>query len=261
VHVQKANNLQIWNEELEPERRHVVIQVDENAAITGVRVVDGETLARLDTTGTLTRKYQASRLAGRTGSALVSAEDTAAFRALLMPVEALSPEELAVLDPLHPPESRKVLAIAPLYAQLQDLLGTRIARGELQERSRGAALQQRVCDLLGLPRYADHGQFPDVPCQALEVKAQWRPTIDLGLVTPDSTEEARGLAGLRHCDVRYCVAELEPRDGEFEITEIIVSTGESFFGEFRAFEGLKENRKLQMHLPPDFFTQSEPLPD
>ena len=99
-----------------------------------------------------------------------------------------------------------------------------------------------------------------VPCQALEVKAQSSPTIDLGLVTPDSTDEARGLSGLRHCDVRYCVAELAPRNLEFEITEIVVSTGKDFFREFRRFEGLRQNRKLQMHLPPDFFAQSERRP-
>lgn len=261
VHVQRANNLQIWNEELVPQRRHVVLRVDEEAVVTAVRVVDGETLARLDTTGTLTRKYQASRLAGRRGTLLVTEQDTALFEALLAPVDALSRETLSDLDPLHPPEPAKVLSIRALFANLQALRGIRVQRGELQERNRGAALQRHVCDLLGLPRYADHGQFPDIPCQALEVKAQSSRTVDLGLVTPASTEEARGLAGLRHSDVRYCVAELEPRDNEFEITEVVLATGERFFEEFRAFEGLRQNQKLQMHLPLDFFTQSEPLPD
>jgi hypothetical protein len=261
VHVQKANNLQIWNEELDPDRRHAILRVDDNAVITAVRVVDGETLARLDTTGTLTQKYQASRLGGHTGTKLVSTVDTERFQRLLTPVNELPREALADLDPLHPPERAKVLAIQPLFVVLQALPGRRLARAELQERNRGAALQRTVCDVLGLSHYADHGQFPDIPCQALEVKAQSSPTIDLGLVTPDSTDEARGLAGLRHCDVRYCVAELEPRDGEFEVTAVVVSAGEDFFREFRAFEGLRQNRKLQMHLPPDFFVQSEPLPD
>ena len=210
MHVQKANNLQIWNEELDPERRHVILRVDEDAIVTAVRAVDGETLARLDTTGTLTSKYQASRLAGKVGTKLVSVEDTDRFRTLLAPNVALSRETVASLDPLGPPERNKVLAIETLFVSLQSLRGNRVPRGELQERSRGEELQREVCDLLGLPRYADHGQFPDIPCQALEVKAQSSPTIDLGLVIPTSEEEARGLSGLRHCDVRYCVFELEP---------------------------------------------------
>lgn len=261
VHVQKANNLQIWNEELDPERRHAVLEVDDEAVITAVRVVDGETLARLDTTGTLTQKYQASRLAGHAGTSLVTAEDTARFRELLDAVERLPEAALAELDPLHPPERGKVLSIVVLFEMLMGLRGRRIVRRELQERNRGAALQRIVCDLLGLPRFADHGQFPDVPCQALEVKAQSSPTIDLGLVMPNSLEEARGLSGLRHCDVRYCVAELEAHGDEFEIADVVVTTGESFFEEFRAFEGLRTNQKLQIHLPNDFFVQSEPLPD
>ena len=192
----------------------------------------------------------------------MSAEDTKRFRMLLTPVELLSPDRLAMLDPLHPPERGNVLAIwttlreapsPPRYTHRK----RRAPKSEVvaQPFSGGSV----TCS--GFLGYADHGQFPDIPCQALEVKAQWRRTIDLGLVTPDSTEEARGLAGLRHCDVRDRVTELEPRDSEFEITEVVVSTGEAFFSEFRAFEGLKENRKLQMHLPPDFFAQSEPLPD
>src|SRR6266436_3771643 len=59
TYVQKSNNLQIWNEEITPTRRYVIIRVDEASKVIGVRVVTGEMVAKLDTTGTLTKEYQA----------------------------------------------------------------------------------------------------------------------------------------------------------------------------------------------------------
>jgi hypothetical protein len=254
--IQKSTNLQIWNDDIEdPTRRYVIVGVNADDVVTAVRVLDGETLARLDTTGTLTQKYQASRLSSSTGSKLVSDEDTAPFRAALAPVETLPPAERALLNPLAHPARGKMLSIRALHEELlAGLVGQRIPRAELQERRQGEALQKLVTTALGLPRYGDNGQFPDLPCQALEVKAQWRGTIDLGLVTPASTEPAPTLGGLRHCDARYLVTYLEPVGDEFEITHIVMSTGEAFFTEFRRFEGNIQNKKIQIHLPADFFT-------
>ena len=59
VYNQKANNLQVWNEDLDPNRRYVIIKISADDIIERVKVVDGATLAKLDTTGTLTQKYQA----------------------------------------------------------------------------------------------------------------------------------------------------------------------------------------------------------
>src|SRR6266540_286532 len=39
TYVQKSNNLQIWNEEITPTRRYVIIRVDESSRVIGVRVV------------------------------------------------------------------------------------------------------------------------------------------------------------------------------------------------------------------------------
>lgn len=75
TYVQKSNNLQIWNEEVVPTRRYVIIRLDEVSKVVGVRVVTGEMLAKLDTTGTLTRKYQAKSRAPITESVLVSRSD------------------------------------------------------------------------------------------------------------------------------------------------------------------------------------------
>ena len=72
TYVQKSNNLQIWNEEITPTRRYVIIRLDEGSKVVGIRVVTGEVLAKLDTTGTLTRKYQAKSRAPVTQSELAT---------------------------------------------------------------------------------------------------------------------------------------------------------------------------------------------
>lgn len=59
TYAQKALNLQIWNEELSPTRRYAIIQVLEDDSVGKVRVVNGQQLAILDKTGTITTKYQA----------------------------------------------------------------------------------------------------------------------------------------------------------------------------------------------------------
>lgn len=79
TYVQKADNLQIWNEDVNPTRRYVIVRPNQNHVVTGVRVLNGETIARLDRTGTLTQKYQASAVQPVTESMLLSRRDTAQF--------------------------------------------------------------------------------------------------------------------------------------------------------------------------------------
>src|SRR6266540_3196268 len=75
TYVQKSNNLQIWNEEITPTRRYVIIRLDDASKVVGVRVVTGEVLAKLDPTGTLTKKYQAKSREPVTASVLVTLSD------------------------------------------------------------------------------------------------------------------------------------------------------------------------------------------
>ena len=70
----KSNNLQIWNEEISPTRRYVIIHLNKASKVVGVRVVTGQLLAKLDTTGTLTKKYQAKSRKPVTDSVLVSSQ-------------------------------------------------------------------------------------------------------------------------------------------------------------------------------------------
>ena len=76
VYTQKSRNLQIWNEELSPTRRYALIQISEDAIVTRVRVVNGQELATLDTTGTITKKYQAGLVVTDKTHDLISERDT-----------------------------------------------------------------------------------------------------------------------------------------------------------------------------------------
>lgn len=255
LYVQKSNNLQVWNEELDPGRRYVVLGLDASDEIVGVRVLSGQELALLDTTGTVTSKYQASRIADR-GSLLVNYVDTPNFAENLRPVGALSAFARNRQSPVASPRAGEVLSIRSVFDRLLVLEGVELVDpGATQERLRGVALQREVCRILELGEYADGGQFPDVTSQALEVKLQLARTIDLGLVSPDSNSIAQELGpNIMHSDVRYAIAHAQ-RTSEisFRISSIVVTSGAFFFDEFRRFEGRVQNRKLQIRLPVDLF--------
>jgi hypothetical protein len=75
TYAQKSRNLQIWNEELSPTRRYAIIQISDQDIVLKIKVVNGQELARLDTTGTITTKYQAGLVTGTEFHELVSAQD------------------------------------------------------------------------------------------------------------------------------------------------------------------------------------------
>jgi hypothetical protein len=253
VYVQQSNNLQVWNAEINPTRRYAVLRVDRANRVVAVRVIEGTMLARLDKTGTLTSKYQAKRQAGRAGSALVSSRDTEQFVAELAPMNHLGAELLARLPPTDTPKHGQILSVLALHEKLLGLVGRTLAYAP-SERQRGEQLHRAACEVLGLGSYADTGQFPDIVCQALEVKLQLAGTIDLGLVRPDSQEPAVTLSPhLRHCDARYLVAYALHENDVLRIEHVVTTTGADFFEEFQLFGGLVQNRKLQLRLPNDFF--------
>jgi hypothetical protein len=253
VYVQQSHNLQIWNEEVSPTRRYAILGLDAKNRVYAVRVIEGIELAPFDRTSTLTSKYQAKRIAGRTGSTLVVPADTDAFIHELAPVSAVDPVALAVMSPASPPANGQVLTVEALHRSLLELVGQALPYSP-SERQRGELLHRAACEALGLGSYADTGQFPDILCQALEVKLQSAGTIDLGLVSPSSEEPALTLSPrLRHCDARYLIAYASHQADAFVINEIVVSTGAAFYGEFQQFGGLGQNKKLQLRLPRNFF--------
>ena len=254
TYVQKSNNLQVWNEELSPTRRYVLIRVSEAGEITRVKVVSGDRLALLDTTGTLTQKYQARCIPGPLAAELVSVEDTSRLRLLVSEVVDLT----TIGSPANDPAGSELLTIHSLFHSLIELLGKSFTdRGHDQERNRGAELHRLVCQCLGYRSYQDDGQFPDVRHQLLEVKLQTSPTIDLGLVLPTSSEPLDippiDETQVRHCDVRYAVFYATNAGGQVTLTNLFLTTGELFFSRFPQFQGKVLNKKLQIPLPGDFF--------
>src|SRR6266571_1934722 len=114
TYVQKSNNLQVWNEELAPARHYVLIRVSSDDEITRVKVVTGDVLAKLDTTGTLTQKYQAKCIPGTLAVELIVAEDTNQLRPLAADVVDLQ----TIGSPADDPEAGKLLTIRELFARL-----------------------------------------------------------------------------------------------------------------------------------------------
>ena len=207
TYVQKSDNLQIWNEEIQATRRYVLIRVSRNDIVSTVRVVTGDTLSKLDTTGTLTQKYQARLILGTTRTELVTPLDTMNIRSLL--IDGNVPSIIDAL-PTDNPSEKTLLPILEVHRRISELVGIEFAdTGVDQERNRGAQLHQLICEAIGYQEYRDDGRFPDIRNQLIEVKLQTSPTIDLGLVRPDSAEvldipHIRDRP-LHHCDVRYVI--------------------------------------------------------
>lgn len=252
LYVQTSDNLQIWNDTLSATRRYVLIR-EAGGVLTKVKVVTGADLAVMDTTGTLTQKYQARLAVSKDASELISPLDTERLPPLLAKRSFAKIKGL----PTNAPEAGAILSIAEIWRRLRPLVGKSFANaGADQDRNRGAALHALVCAALGYGRYADDGRFPDVRHQLLEVKLQTAPTIDLGLVTPDSTAlldiGIETAEPLRHCDVRYALFSAVAQGRQVRLTGLHLTTGADFFSRFPRFGGKVLNRKLQLRLPKGF---------
>jgi hypothetical protein len=255
IYTQKSNNLQVWNEDLDPSRRYILIRVDQDSTIVKVKVVAGNDLAPLDTTGKLTQKYQARLNDLDHEYELVNDVDTEYVTKLYgKDILSLSPD----LEPTDTPINGQVIPISDLYTKLKNIVGRSfVDPGADQERNRGAELHKLVCKALGYNSYKDNGQFPDIRHQLLEIKLQTSPTIDLGLVSPDSDlkldlEKINNIA-IRHKDVRYAIFYGKIENGIVTITNLILTNGEHFFGRLPKFEGKGLNKKIQIPLPKNFF--------
>ena len=255
---QQKLNMQIWNEPIVPTRRYALIRIGADHKVRMVKVLLGEELAAFDTTGTITTKYQAQLVASRHALNLLSPMDTPALAPVLAPpghVFAFAP----AVSPSAQPEPGILYSIRDIFDRLSALVGTPFPDpGHNQERLRGAALHRLACAALGYANYQDNGQFPDIRHQLLEVKLQTSPTIDLGLVLPNSVSPIRDVHPIgplqpRHCDTRYALFGAEIRSGHVWLTQLFVVSGADFFGYFRQFQGKVQSGKIQLPLPRSLF--------
>lgn len=253
VYTQKANNLQIWNEEVSPSRRYVLIRISEDDIITRTRVVTGDILSKLDRTGKLTQKYQARLVGMPENVKLLSETDTLEIQGITSTFSGFD----SFTSPTEYPTLGEVMPINEIYYRLQTLVGKRISYlGALQERNRGGVLHGLACEALGYSSFKDDGKFPDIKHQLLEVKLQTSPTIDLGLILP-SNEDILEIPkindqAIRMCDVRYAIFYGDVENNEVVITKFYLVTGKDFFAHFTQFGGMEVNRKLQIPLPANF---------
>ncbi len=244
VYTQKSNNLQIWNEELSANRRYVLVRVNKDDIVTTVRVINGAQLAKLDTTGTLTQKYQASSIDKVDSSRLVSAVDT--------------PELMLAIHEAKTEYYQNLLPVDLLYVRLKPILGQLIDNpGADQDRNRGWELHRLVSKQLGLDKAVDDGQVPDVTDQLLELKLQTSPTVDLGLIPPGDTAPIDSFPGLRFADIRYAIFYGTKVGDKIRLDHLVVTTGDDFFCFFKQLKGNVVNKKNQIRLPKRFFGNEE----
>ena len=250
IYVQKSLNVQIWNEEIDPHRRYVFIRVDDSDKVTRIKIINGEQLAKLDKTGKLTTKYQATmHNFGR--SSLISTEDTSRVISWCGEIGNLGDTR-----PNMPPTKGGLLPISEIFSRILDLEGESLPHLDyLQERNRGARLHTLICEKLGYKSFEDDGTYPDIMNQLVEIKLQTSPTIDLGLHSPDDKTTVFTINGQEFCsrDVRYIIVDGVLEASFVKIRYIHVVNGRDFSKSFPLFGGKVQNAKLQIPLPTNFF--------
>lgn len=253
VYVQRADNLQVWNEDVSPTRRYVLIRPDAAGRVVDVRVVTGETVARWDRTGTLTQKYQARRRHGREGSRLVSAQDTDAFRRALRRSFRSRSSPACRRPPGRSPgissRSGRCLIVSSAWSARRSRIeaAIRIETGA----KRFTDWPAKRWDSAALRTLGSSRTFF---ARSSRSSCRWhrQSTLDW---SPDSEAAAETVGpNVRHRDVRYAVAYAEPISaGRIRITAVVVAIGADFFSEFQRFEGLVRNTKRQIPLPAGLF--------
>lgn len=227
-------NVQIWNEEVDGNRRYVFFQVSDNDVITAVKVITGDILAQYDRTGTLTRKYQATMISY--GKNICSNDDSTAIANWIIDAN----EPLLKVNPNNYPRRNQLLRIAEVYRRLLSMVGKSISYLDaIQERNRGAELHSMICEHLGYSVYEDDGTYPDIVNQLLEVKLQTSPTIDLGLHSPEDGECIASIDNIDFYskDVRYAIFDGEVKGSRIVLKNLYLVTGEDFTNYFPLFKG------------------------
>lgn len=253
LYLQKSNNLQIWNDDIDPSRRYAIVSLDENDTVQAVKVIDGDELKRLDSTGALTTKYQARIQKDQTQHTTNDSLD-AVYEEL---EKALS--EIPNYSSFDDPDPITLLAIDSLYGFIREKIrGKRIHTDNfVQERTIADQAAALISDLLGYSDYHDDGQFPDLKNQLLEIKLQMSPTIDLGQHLPNETIPIGLTYQGKLIDASVCryavIVAHRVSENEIELDDLYIASGEHFFEIFTLFGGKVQNAKLQIPLPIDFW--------
>jgi hypothetical protein len=250
VYGQEKSNLQMWNEEIQPNRRYAILLINQEGVVANVRVLSGEQLRKYDSTGTQTSKFQAIFQPKTNG--LLSVEDSES----IVPYLSKHPPKSFTNSPTANPEPHSLLSIAEVYKRLSVIEGQILGFGG----TRRLDFHATACKALGYNEYSDKGTFPDIPGQLLELKLQTARTIDLGLVLPNSTSPIPGIELEGNTvipkDIRYVIAHADSQNDGYKtlkIKKLYVLTGADFFDHFERMMGKDQNKKRQHLLPEEFF--------
>ncbi len=250
VYNQQSRNVQIWNEDVDVDRRYVFVQINNASIVTAVKVITGDELAHYDRTGKLTTKYQATMTSY--GRDICSECDTSAVDGWIIKGN----RSLLAANPNSFPARMQLLKVGEVYERLLPMVGQSINYlNSVQERNRGAELHSMICDHLGYAIYEDDGTYPDILNQLLEVKLQTSPTIDLGLHSPEDGKAIIQVDDMIFYseDVRYAIFDGEVCGNRIILRNLYVVTGKDFTSYFPLFGGRGTNAKIQLPLPYDFF--------
>ena len=286
IFVQSSRNLQVWNyvpyadiiipgewnaESEFPycykDCRYLLVFHNSEGFILKTTLVNGNTLAEWDTTGTQTIKWQAS--------ARRSYRNEISSQIVVSPVETLhSKISTYMQQPLgkksrfivqesqnpesplikQPPTPASFLTHNEIAQALRALVGTEFANlGTGQERNMGQTLEKEIIKALGYQSYqqTDTGDYPDLLHQLIEVKFQFRGTIDLGKHLPTDPLPIKATWnkwGITPREIRYIVALMEQDiHGNFIVDSIVITSGEKFNEYFSISEGT--NFKIQIPVP------------
>ncbi|MFX0197986.1 MAG: hypothetical protein ACFFCW_17845 [Candidatus Hodarchaeota archaeon] len=97
------------------------------------------------------------------------------------------------------------------------LIGSQLAPGTTK--NRGQALEEKIASSLGYtlqPGDLLAGGYPDLRHQALEIKVQDSPTVDLGMYSPEFEEDIPLCEGFKTTTIRYFLAFTDPATNVIE---------------------------------------------
>lgn len=133
---------------------------------------------------------------------------------------------------------------------ISNLIGEKL--DSTDTKNRGQALERKVATLLGYPEDNSLvGGYPDIYNQALEVKVQDSPTIDLGKETPANPIVIFENLPITTEDIRYLVALTNPRTSVIE--GVILVPGKELENIFTMVNGT--SFKCQRSIPMSFFEE------
>ncbi len=286
IFVQSRGNLQIWNyvpyadiaipgewneENNSPIRyidcRYLLVFHNPDGLITKTALISGNELADWDNTGTRTIKWQAY--------AKRSYRDEISSQVIFSPVETLRNkvsiymeqplwkksefiinESEKLTSPLikRPPTPASFFTNEEIALFLRPLIGRKFDNlGSGQERLIGQALEKEIIKTLGYPSYqqTDIGDYPDLLHQLIEVKFQFRDTIDLGKYLPNDLRAIQAPWNkweISPQEIRYVVALMkQDKYLNFFVDSIVITSGGMFDNYFSISEG--SNFKLQISIP------------